>query len=72
MTDLKRDVQDDRGIKKRVIPKTQPPRVNRARTEGEDRDFDESGRSVNQGHGHPREERSRQRKRPARPARGEP
>ena len=30
----------------------------RSRTAGEDRDFDESGESKNQGHGHPREERS--------------
>lgn len=26
-------------------------------TEGTNRDFDESGRSINQGHGHPREQR---------------
>ena len=29
-----------------------------ARTAGTNRDFDESGESRNQGHGHPREERS--------------
>lgn len=29
-----------------------------SRTSGTDRDFDESGESLNQGHGHPREERS--------------
>jgi hypothetical protein len=28
-----------------------------SRTEGTDRDFDESGESINLGHGHPREER---------------
>lgn len=28
------------------------------RTEGKDRDFDESAESKDQGHGHPREERS--------------
>lgn len=28
-------------------------------TRGTDRDFDESGESANQGHGHPREERNR-------------
>ena len=28
-------------------------------TSGTDRDFDESGESINQGHGHPREERGR-------------
>lgn len=30
----------------------------RSRTAGKDRDFDESGESKNQGHGHPRERRS--------------
>jgi hypothetical protein len=29
----------------------------RTRTAGTDRDFDETGESANQGHGHPREER---------------
>ena len=29
-----------------------------ARTAGENRDFDETGASKNQGHGHPREERA--------------
>jgi hypothetical protein len=29
-----------------------------SRTEGTNRDFDDSGESRNQGHGHPREERS--------------
>lgn len=28
-----------------------------SKTEGTNRDFDESGQSANQGHGHPREER---------------
>ena len=32
-----------------------------AKTAGTDRDFDESGESVNQGHGHPREERGQER-----------
>lgn len=65
MTELKRDVQDDRGIKKRVTAATQPPRVDRERTAGEDRDFDESGVSRNQAHGHPREEHRPQLERPA-------
>jgi hypothetical protein len=30
----------------------------RSTTEGTNRDFDESGESANQGHGHPREERA--------------
>lgn len=34
-------------------------RQHRAKTEGSDRDFDESRQSDNQGHGHPREERGR-------------
>lgn len=66
MTDLKRDVQDDRGIKKRVTPETQPPGEDRERTAGEDRDFDEEGISKNQAHGHPREEHRPQLDRPAR------
>jgi hypothetical protein len=32
-------------------------REHRGRTEGTDRDFDSTGESANQGHGHPREER---------------
>ena len=32
-------------------------------TSGTNRDFDESGESINQGHGHPREERTQQSKR---------
>lgn len=32
-------------------------RQHRSKTEGTNRDFDESGESRNQGHGHPREER---------------
>jgi hypothetical protein len=40
-------------------PKKGAPRDTHAsKTEGTDRDFDESGRSQNQGHSHPREERS--------------
>lgn len=35
-------------------------RQHRSKTEGTNRDFDESGTSDNQGHGHPREERGRQ------------
>jgi hypothetical protein len=31
-----------------------------SRTEGTNRDYDESQRSANQGHGHPREERGEQ------------
>ncbi len=63
--DLKRDVQDDYGIKKRVTERTQGPRERRARTAGTDRDFDERGTSDNQGHGHPREESRPQLDRPA-------
>lgn len=32
-----------------------------SRTAGTNRDFDDSGESANQGHGHPREERDRER-----------
>lgn len=32
-------------------------REHRSKTEGTNRDFDESGESANQGHGHPRDER---------------
>jgi hypothetical protein len=37
-----------------------PGRKHASRTEGTDRDMDETGESKNQGHGHPREERSQQ------------
>lgn len=57
MTDLKRDVQDHRGIKKQPTRRTMERSPGRSRTAGTDRDFDETGQSDNQGHGHPREER---------------
>lgn len=56
MTDLKRDVQDNQGIKKLPTPDTMPPQRARPRTAGTDRDFDETETTDNQGHGHPREE----------------
>lgn len=57
MTDLKRDVQDDHGVKKKPTRETMPPQPEPDRTAGTDRDFDRSGESKNQGHGHPREKR---------------
>lgn len=58
MTDLKRSVQDERGIEKHR-PETAPARKrsSRSRTAGTDRDFDTAGASANPGHGHPREQR---------------
>jgi hypothetical protein len=38
-------------------PRQASQKQHASRTEGTNRDFDESGESVNQGHGHPREER---------------
>jgi hypothetical protein len=66
MTDLKRDVQDNRGLKKRTTARTEAPRVDTERTAGEDRDFDESEVASNQRHGHPREEHRPQLDRPER------
>ena len=37
-------------------------REHRSKTAGTNRDFDESGESDNQGHGHPREEREGQKR----------
>jgi hypothetical protein len=37
----------------------EPAKKHASRTEGTDRDMDETGESKNQGHGHPREERTR-------------
>ena len=57
MTDPRRErsggtVKPSEGPQKRAAE----PQHN-SRTEGTNRDFDESGESANQGHGHPREER---------------
>lgn len=38
-------------------PRQASQKPHSSRTSGTNRDFDESGESVNQGHGHPREER---------------
>ncbi len=61
---LKRHVEDGNGITKEVPPAVQR-RVQhgRSRTAGES-DFDETQESKNQGHGHPREERGRDRLEP--------
>ncbi len=56
MTDLKRHVEDEHGVSKEM-PARQERQKGRSRTAGTDRDFDDSGTSENQGHGHPREER---------------
>jgi hypothetical protein len=39
--------------------KDETKREHRSKTEGTNRDFDESGTADNQAHGHPREERGR-------------
>jgi hypothetical protein len=58
MTELPRQTQTEQGT-----PVQQPdggsPEENadRDRTAGKNRDFDATGTSINQGHGHPREER---------------
>jgi hypothetical protein len=50
---------------KHLAAKTQPERNEepapngRSKTAGTNRDFDDSGESKNEGHGHPREERDR-------------
>jgi hypothetical protein len=59
---------DKTGSKANSPSNAQPERANvdtssvkgnrTARTAGENRDFDESGASKNQAHGHPREERA--------------
>lgn len=56
MTDMGRTIQDDKGASRPDDEGGRPER--NPRTEGSDRDFDESQESKNQGHGHPREERS--------------
>lgn len=49
------------GRKHQDQPSDATSRKHSARTAGENRDFDESGESRNQAHGHPREERSNRR-----------
>jgi hypothetical protein len=46
------------GRKQQDAPQEATSRRHSSRTSGENRDFDDSGASRNQGHGHPREERS--------------
>jgi hypothetical protein len=50
--------QEDGTVETDASPqKETAKRAHRSKTEGTNRDFDESGESDNQGHGHPREER---------------
>lgn len=56
MTDLKRTVQGDGGVAKEP-GQHGSERDGSSRTAGTNRDFDESGTTENQGHGHPREQR---------------
>lgn len=56
MTDIKRTIQDDKGTRR--SGDAGPAREeDRSRTEGTNRDFDESGTAANQGHSYSREER---------------
>jgi hypothetical protein len=65
MAELKRGQQGPGGVPVGDTPKGDPGEDNRGAefgtreraTRGTDRDADRSGRSKNQGHGHPREER---------------
>jgi hypothetical protein len=59
MTDLKRHREGEHGVSKAAPEKQQEQQEQQgqSRTAGTNRDFDESGTSDNQGHGHPREER---------------
>lgn len=70
MTDLKKGQQRDDGRSAGVgEPREKPGEHNEGAefgtseraTRGTDRDTDRSGRSANQGHGHPREERGEKR-----------
>jgi len=49
-----RSLGDAAGASRRGSPNKPQPQ---SHTEGTNRDFDESGESANQAHGHPREER---------------
>jgi hypothetical protein len=54
------DPRQEREGGKLTTPDSPPKQASRkqdSKTAGTNRDFDESGESVNQGHGHPREER---------------
>jgi hypothetical protein len=57
MTDPKRTSQDGRISRPKNPQQEAAQRKHSERTAGTDRDFDETGESRNQGHGHPREER---------------
>ena len=57
MTDPRRE-RDGGRVRPGSSPQKDPAgREHRTRTAGTDRDFDQSGESDNQAHGHPREER---------------
>lgn len=59
MVDPRRE-RDGGAVKPGSSPqKDSAKQRHRSKTEGTDRDFDESGESDNQAHGHPREERGR-------------
>jgi hypothetical protein len=69
MADLKTTQQGTGGYKTDSPPKGDPGEHNQGAefgtaepaTRGADRDADPSGTSINQGHGHPREERGQRR-----------
>jgi hypothetical protein len=52
-----RTEQDDRQAGKSGKDREARSDDHRSKTAGTNRDFDETGESANQGHGHPREER---------------
>jgi hypothetical protein len=56
MTDPRRE-RDGGRLTTPESPQEQGRRQHASNTDGTDRDFDESGESINQGHGHPREQR---------------
>lgn len=59
------DERRERNGGQRIAPsspaKKDDPDKHRSKTAGTNRDFDETGEADNQGHGHPREERDRNR-----------
>jgi hypothetical protein len=57
MTDPRRERDGGKLTTPASPQKQQSQRQHGSSTEGTNRDFDESGESQNQGHGHPREQR---------------
>jgi hypothetical protein len=60
MSDPRKERSTSQGTPADGPSKASPREQHASKTEGTNRDFDESGESANQGHSHPREQRDEQ------------